>query len=90
MNVSKKEPGDRAWQIRGTNPCVGENFRSGLYQPWSPLRILYNGWGNLRKGDHLGDRGVDWRIILKWIFEKRYGGWTGSICFRIEIGGGFL
>ena len=27
-------------------------------------------WGNLRERDHLGDQGVDGRIILKWIFRK--------------------
>ena len=25
---------------------------------------------NLRERDHLGDPGVDWRIILRWIFKK--------------------
>jgi hypothetical protein len=30
--------------------------------------------GDLRAGDHLGDPGVDRRIILKWIFKKWNGG----------------
>jgi len=35
-------------------------------------RSVYTGfwWGNLREGDHLGDRSVDGRIILRWIFKK--------------------
>ena len=31
-------------------------------------------WGNLRVRDHLGDPGIDGRIILKWIFRKWYVG----------------
>jgi hypothetical protein len=27
-------------------------------------------WGNLRERDRWGDPGVDWRIMLGWIFEK--------------------
>jgi hypothetical protein len=27
-------------------------------------------WGNLRERDHLGDSGVDGRIIVSWIFRK--------------------
>jgi hypothetical protein len=27
-------------------------------------------WENLRKRDHLGDPGVDGKIILRWIFRK--------------------
>jgi hypothetical protein len=30
-------------------------------------------WGNLREEYHLKDPGVDGRIILKWIFNKRDG-----------------
>ena len=33
-------------------------------------------WGNLRERDHLGDPGVDGRIILRWIFRK-WDGWYG-------------
>ena len=33
---------------------------------------MYTGfsWGNLREKDHLGDPGVDGRIILRWSFRK--------------------
>jgi len=31
-------------------------------------------WSNPRKRDHLEDRGVDGRIVLRWIFRKWYVG----------------
>ena len=46
-------------------------------------------WGNLRERDHLGDPGIDGRIILRWIFRNEYVEvWTGSSWFRIRTGGG--
>jgi len=48
-------------------------------------------WGNLRERDHLGDPGLDGRIILKWIFRNwDVGVWTGLSWLRIGIGGGHL
>jgi hypothetical protein len=46
-------------------------------------------WGNLRERDHLKDKGVDGRIILKHIFRKwDMVVWTGSSWLRIGTGGG--
>ena len=48
-------------------------------------------WRNLMGKDHLEDRGVDGRIILRWIFRKwDVAAWTGSSWLRIGTGGGHL
>jgi hypothetical protein len=48
-------------------------------------------WGYLRERDHLENPGVDWRIILRWIFIKwNRGAWTGFIWLRIETDGEHL
>jgi len=37
-------------------------------------------WGYLRERDHFEDRGIDRKIILRWIFRQWcVGAWTGSI-----------
>jgi len=47
--------------------------------------------GNLRERDHLENPGVDERIILSWVFEKRdVGLWTVSIWLGIGTGGRHL
>ena len=48
-------------------------------------------WGNLREKNHMGDPGVDGRIILRWIFRNwDMGVWTGWNWLRIGTGGGHL
>ena len=48
-------------------------------------------WGNLRERDHLGDPGIDGRIILRWIFRKwDMRVWTRSSWLRIGTGEGQL
>ena len=54
---------------------------------------MYTGiwWGNLKERDHLGETGVDKRIILKWIFRKwDVGARTESSWLRIGTVGGQL
>jgi len=48
-------------------------------------------WGNLKERDHLGDPGVDGRVILRWICRK-WGkkAWNGSIWLRRGTGDGHL
>jgi len=49
------------------------------------------GWRKMREYDHLGDPGVDERIILRWIFRKwDVGVWTGSSWPRTGTGGRHL
>ena len=56
--------------------------RRGIY------RVLV---GKMGERDHLGDPGVDGRIILRWIFRKcDVGVWSGSSRLRIGTDGGHL
>jgi len=45
--------------------------------------------GKLRERNHLGDPGVDGRIISRWIFRKwDVGVWTGSSWLKTGTGAG--
>ena len=51
----------------------------------SGIGEVYTGfwWRKVRETDHLGDPGVDGRIILRCIYRKwDVGVWTGSIWLR--------
>jgi hypothetical protein len=48
-------------------------------------------WGKMMEREHLGDPGVDGRIILRWIFRKWHVViWNGSSWLRIGTGVGHL
>jgi len=48
-------------------------------------------WGNPRERDYLEDTGIDWRIILRWIFRKMdVRAWIGLMWLTIGTGGGHL
>jgi len=59
---------------------------------WEEERPIQGfGWEKLRVREHLGDSGVDGRIILRLIFRKwDVGVCTGSIWLRIGTGGGHI
>jgi len=59
---------------------------------WGEERPIQGfGWENLRVRDHLGDSGVDGRIILRWISRKwDFGVCSGLIWLRIGTGGGHI
>jgi hypothetical protein len=51
---------------------------------------MYTGFwcGKHREREHLEDPGVDWRIILRWVFRKwDRCAWTGFIRLRIAVAG---
>ena len=53
------------------------------------IQVFFLG-GGLRERGRLKDEGVDGRIILRWIFRKSDGGWTGLIWLRIGADGGLF
>jgi len=49
----------------------------GVCSMYGERAEVYTGFwlGNLKERDHLENLAVDWRIILRWIFQV--GGWGG-------------
>jgi hypothetical protein len=70
-----------------------KNEMGGACSAYGERRGVYKGFvgGNLRVRDHLGDPGVDGRILIRWIFRKwDVGMWTGSSRLRMGTGEGIL
>jgi hypothetical protein len=79
----------------GTPHCSGDQIGNEMGETCSTIgrEKAYAGFwcGNLRERDHLGDPGVDGRIILRWVFRKwDVGLWTASSWLRVGTGGGHL
>jgi len=53
---------------------LGDKIKNEMGGAWGEA---YTGfwWGNLSERDHLGDPGLDRRIILRWIFR----GWDVGV-----------
>ena len=51
---------------------IKKNEMAGACSTYGERRSVYRVFwkGNLRERDHLEDRGVDGRIIVRWIFRK--------------------
>jgi len=71
---------------------IEKNQMGGACSTYGDRRVIYGVWrGNLRERDHLGDSGVDGRIILRWNFGKwDVEAWTGTSWLSIGTGGGHL
>jgi hypothetical protein len=49
------------------------NIRRELEEEWRFCNMCW--WESLREKGHWGDKDVDGRIILRWIFRKMGGSW---------------
>jgi len=69
------------------------NEMGGACRTYGLRAEVYTGfwWRNMRGRDYLEDPGVNWRMMLRWIFWKwDLGARTGSIWLRIGTVGGNL
>jgi hypothetical protein len=54
---------------------IEKNEMGGACSAYGGGKAFTGFWcGNLRERDHLGNPGLDWRIILRFIFRKWYVG----------------
>jgi len=63
-----------------------------MWRVWGRGEAYAGVWcENLKERGHLGDPGLDGKIILRWIFRKwDVGIWTGLSWLRIGTDGGHL
>jgi hypothetical protein len=73
--------GARSDEITGSGEKLHNEELHDLYSSPTTARVIKSRrirwacagfwWGNLSKGDHWGDPGVDGRIILRWTFRTQ-------------------
>jgi hypothetical protein len=82
-NSEQNFSGDKIEKNEVGEACSTYGGEDGLIQGFSG--------GILKERGHLGDPGVEERVILRWIFRKwDVGVWTGLSWLRIGTGGGHL
>jgi len=72
---------------------IEKNVMGGACSTYEGRGEMYTGfwWTNQRVRDHVGDTGLDGRVILRWIFRNwDVGVWTVSCWLRIRTSGGDL
>ena len=78
------------WTVGGSNPGVGENFRTRPDRPWGPPKLIYNGYRVSFPGLKRPERGVDHPPLSSAEVRGRvelhlYSLWDFVTCSRVNF-----